>query len=327
MKTNYDRISNTLIIHAIEIYANLYAVVRVLMTGGTLTVIQPAKPGRKPRHFTVHGLWSPARRRVSFGNGKTGLPSVSTLAGTGCYNGAFPLYLKPLLSYFGGFAVASCNSDCPGCYAKTMTRFPSVAMQLLMNTIECRINPDRFYAMAMHEIDCYNLLAVTPETVIRIHDSGDFMTPAEYMTVVRLCHSRPAWTFGTYTKRYDIVAPYGRDYIPDNLVMSCSPWKDICGALWDLQQFIWDDHTSADIMALPHCPAVNRDGSRRKGVTCKKCMHCYTKHNGARWAVHDHGAAVTRERRKREKAAALLNSAANAAIMTTPRPATMPAAA
>lgn len=306
---------NTLTINAIDLYNYLYDVVRVIMTGGLLTVIQPVgKKAKTARSFSIYGIWNPRRRRVSFGNSKTGIPSISTLAGTGPYNGAFPLYLKPLLSYFGAYSCPSCNCDCPGCYAKTMTRFPAVAMQMLLNTIECHINPARFYALCMEELDNVNAMLVNPYTVIRIHDSGDFMSAAEYETIVNLCHDRPGMTFGTYTKRYDVVAPYGRDYIPANMVMSCSPWKNICGPLWDLQQFIWDDHTDAEIMALPHCPAVARNGART-GVTCRQCMHCYTKHNSARWAVHDHGAAVTRYRNAIDKAAAYIANIAAAGAL------------
>mgnify|MGYP002519968073 CR=1 FL=1 len=287
----------SLTLNYIDIIHFVPLIIDVLMTGGTLTIHMPGDMS-----VTTAGIWNPERRRVSFGNGKTEIPSISTFAGCGFYNGAVAYWLKPLFRAVG--AVGSCNCDCNGCYAKSMTRIPGVSLMYLLNTLECRINPVRFYDLCMHEI----LSEMPGVERVRIHDSGDFMTVSEYLTIEKLCMEYPGINFATYTKRSDIVTRGLTERRPDNLILSGSPWYENgackCPGLYpDLcQQFIYDDGTVPELAKLPHCPAVNLFGERT-GITCNRCRWCYTRHDGKRRAVYAHDTATRARWNKRIDAA------------------------
>lgn len=231
--------------------------------------------------YTLYELWATDRTRCSYDNGKTGIPSVSTLAGFSGhdYNGYLPEILKP---YFGGVS-GTCQCDCEGCYAMKMTRFPNVAIKFLLNTIEAKTDPERFFRMVEDELFRNGN---TWENV-RLHDSGDMHNSEYYKAAMDFVNRHPETNFGTYTKRETLVNEYGINNIPKNLIMSCSPWKGHCEPIGDLPQFIYDDGTDPELAKLPHCPAVDKHG-KRTGVTCNKCKHCYTADRGARWAVHAH---------------------------------------
>lgn len=235
------------------------------------------------RH-TIPALWDENRARTSAANSKTGIISVSFLAGAGAYDGYVPAVLKEILPAVNG----TCNCNCPGCYAKVMTRIPDVYIKFYLNTIEMRENPEKFLQLVENEIFTGNPL--TAPRVVRFHDSGD-IDNAEYLNAMTaLIERHPETRFGTYTKRDDLVMDEIMETLPINLTLSCSPWKNVCSPIGDLPQFIWDDNTDPEIAKLPHCPAVNKEG-KKTGVKCKQCLHCYTAARGDRWAVYDHSPA------------------------------------
>ena len=247
--------------------------------------------GKKHR---IPRLWDPDRQRTSAANSKTGIISISFLAGAGAYAGYIPAVLKKLMPSLTG----TCNCNCPGCYAKVMTRLPETYVKFYLNTIEMRLDPARFLALCEKEIYTGNVL--TAPRVVRFHDSGD-IDNAEYLKEMLAFIARhPETRFGTYTKRDDIVTPEIIETLPTNLTLSCSPWKDISKPIGNLPQFIYDDGTDPEIAKLPHCPAVDKNGKRTK-VKCCQCLHCYTAEPGARWAVYEHGTNKGKKERKTRK--------------------------
>ncbi len=236
-------------------------------------------------------LFDPTRQRCSTDNSKTGLVSCSLLAGknTHKYDGYTPACMAALPPVSG-----SCNCDCvdengkPACYAKVMTRLPEVFIKFYLNTIEIRIDPVKFFELVENEI--FSGPELMHPRMFRINDSGDIDSASYLAALTDMMRRHPGTQYGTYTKRDDIVTPEIIDTLPENLTLSCSPWKDISKPIGNLPQFIYDDGTDPEIAKLPHCPAVSKDGSRT-GVKCCRCGHCYIAKPGERWAVYAHGPA------------------------------------
>lgn len=230
----------------------------------------------------VPELWNPDRRRCSYSNEKTGgIPSVSILAGSinANYSGAIPWNLKTAFNVCG-----TCSADCPGCYAKKLTRYPDKYIQLALNTIEAKTDPVRFFELVEKELfrDPW-----TDPRVVRLHDSGEFFSIEYFSAAMDFINRHPGTVFGTYSKEAEIINEYGINNLPANLCLSCSPWKGYCEPIGDLPQFIYDDGTDPEIAALKHCPAVDKNG-KKTGVHCMQCKHCYTARRGSRIAVYAH---------------------------------------
>ena len=242
------------------------------------------------RSHKVPQPWDETRTRCSYSNGKTGIPSISFLAGDSGkeYSGSFPAVLKPLFKGVTG----TCGADCPGCYAKAITRNIEPAIKYALNTIEMKQDPERFIALVEKELFTGNPLQ-SPR-VVRLHDSGEIYSVEYWRAVLGMISRHPETIFGTYTKAADVVTACGisKEETPANLSISCSPWitadgETLCAPIADLPQFIYDDGTNPETASLPHCPAVDKNG-HRTGVTCSKCLHCYTAKRGDRWAVYAH---------------------------------------
>ena len=237
------------------------------------------KSGRA--HY-IPELWDVTRTRVLYGNTKTGLPSINLLAGdiNHFYSGSIPGVLKKYFNLICG----TCAQDCPGCYAKKITRNIEPFIKFALNTIEAKTDPARFFSLVEKEL--YNNLTVAYK-VVRIHDSGDFFNNDYFIACMDFINRHPETRFGAYTKANNIVLQYGVDNLPENLTLSCSPWAGVAEPIGDLPQFIYDNKTDPELATLKHCPAVDKNG-KRTGVTCAQCLHCYTAKRGDRRAVYAH---------------------------------------
>ena len=243
----------------------------------------------KGHGHTMPALWDPARRRCSYDNGKTGIVSINLLAGDMAerYSGYMPAAVAAELALRDADITGTCVCDggtCEGCYALKMTRYIDVAIKLILNTMECKQDPARFVALVETELFSEPL---TAPRVVRVHDSGDFFSIPYFTAVLAMIRRHPECRFGAYTKAARIVTPF-LAALADNFSLSCSPWKGHCDPIGDLPQFILDNGTDPEIAALPHCPAVDKDG-RRTGIKCSQCLHCYKARRGDRWAVYFHG--------------------------------------
>lgn len=225
------------------------------------------------------------RNRVSRGNSKTGYPSINLLAGDrgSTYDGATPETFK------GATVCGSCTGNCPGCYAKRLTRYDNVYRMYASNTIEATTAPKAFFKL----VECELYFTKTgkpkrhPAPIVRVHDSGDIVSARYFEELCAFVRRHPETRFYTYSKEADILTGYGLDNIPDNLKISCSPWEGYCAPIGNLPQFIYDNGSDPKLAKLPHCPAVSKDG-HRTGITCKQCGHCANAKPGARMAVYAH---------------------------------------
>lgn len=229
---------------------------------------------------------------ISMDNEKTGIPSFNLLAGSmnKQYNGAIPKTARHEEKAAGRglegvTACGTCNGDCPGCYAKKMTRYSDVYLNYLENTLA--VKTDLKGSFEEIEKQLFSNPIFYP-AVVRVHDSGDFFSLEYYTEWMELAKRHPFTKFGAYTKAAEIVNAYGIENIPENFTIQCSPWEGHCEPIGDLPQFIYDDGSNPEIAKLPHCPAVDKNG-KRTGVQCKDCLYCYfTAKNGMKKAVYAH---------------------------------------
>lgn len=233
--------------------------------------------------YLIPALWDKNRERCSFDNSKTGIASFNLLAGdmSAVYDGYFPAVLKEILPPVCG----TCPGNCPGCYAKKITRNIIPAIKLTLNTIECILDPVRFIALIENELFTGN--PFLDPRIVRVHDSGDFFSLEYLEAVAGMIRRHPGTRFGSYTKEEETAQRFGLDRIPDNFTLSCSPWEGHCNPIGDLPQFIYDAGDDPEISSLPHCPAVDKNG-HRTGIHCADCLHCYFAKRGDRIAVYPH---------------------------------------
>lgn len=224
------------------------------------------------------------RNRVSKGNSKTGFKSINLLAGDreSEYSGYMPHDITEKVC-------GSCTGNCPGCYAKKLTRYSNVYRMYASNTIEALYNPVKFWELVEQEL-YYTKTGKpkkNPVKVVRIHDSGDLISYDYYVALVAFVKRHPETIFYTYTKEADILKTYGLNNIPKNLTINCSPWPGYCEPIGDLPQFIYDDGSDPGLVTMRHCPAVDKNGNRT-GITCKQCGHCARAKRGEKMAVYAH---------------------------------------
>lgn len=136
--------------------------------------------------------------------------------------------------------------------------------------------------------------------IFRIHVSGELEDVAQLRRWNLLALAHPEIRFGIYTKNYDALAEFldeGADFAP-NLVVNVSEWHGVAKPFLEkyswakLNVFVYDDHADPEVEALPHCPAVTREGHHAldasgNPIQCSVCRRCYTK-TGRMTAVHAH---------------------------------------
>ena len=239
---------------------------------------------------------------ISRDNSKTGIDSFNLLAGdvSRMYSGATPKTDIAREKYAERGIVAekcggTCNGDCPGCYAKRMTRYTDVFIHYAENTKAIKEDP----AAVVAALEAAIFADGNNPELFRLHDSGDFCidkdadgNPGEksfvyFSEVCKMIARHPGTHFGAYTKCASVVYRYGIENLPGNFSLQCSPWEGHCDPIGDLPQFIYDDGSDPEIAALPHCPAVDKNG-HRTGVKCNQCKYCYYARRGAKRAVYAH---------------------------------------
>lgn len=222
---------------------------------------------------------------ISTGNGKTGIPSFNLLAGNrdGVYTGYKNAEAWAAIVERYGNVCGTCDGDCPGCYAKKMTRFSHVLENTSANTAAVKEDPERLIA----ELEAAIYSNGSAPKYFRWHDSGEWFSLEYFAAACGMMKRHPETRFGAYTKAAEIVEAYGIENLPENLSLQCSPWEGYCDPIGDLPQFIYDDGNDPEVAALPHCPAVDKNG-KRTGVKCIDCLYCYHAKRGGKRAVYAH---------------------------------------
>ena len=225
-------------------------------------------------------------------NEKTCIHSFNTLAGdmSAAYDGLQATQVDILAAAAAAVGnedliKPTCKHNCPGCYAKRMTRYPSTFMHFIDNTI--LVNSGMYNTIVN---DLCSHIERSNVDVFRFHDSGDIPNLAYFENVIIKCVDRcPDCMFYLFTKEVDILKAYeaktGRVILDiPNLKINISAWSGMCDDIpegYDIYYYDVEKNSS-----LPHCPAYNIDG-KKTGVTCRECKRCFTK--GKSTACYPHG--------------------------------------
>ena len=263
-----------------------------------------------------------ATLHISRGNAKTGIGvyTFNTLPG----NSEHLLYVKEkgLLTDIPGTCSKYCTECAKDgcCYAwRDGKRHHNHCIKAWgENTLLLRNDPIRLFALINDYITKknarYNL--TKNERWYRIqywrwHSSGEIETLLQLELMNETAEKHPEVQFGVYTKNFDVLEQYIKKHgihgFAKNFAINVSQWHGVADNFLAkypgvFNVFTYDDSHSAKctlsekekkrLASLPHCPAVNPDGSRRIGsdgkpVTCTKCHECYKRHCIER-AVYSH---------------------------------------
>lgn len=120
----------------------------------------------------------------------------------------------------------------------------------------------------------------------RINTSGELTNVNDILMWCNISEMIPQINFGMYTKAYEIIddfiQKYGFETIPTNLVINISQWHNVADSFLNkypnkFNVFTYDDGTQKGLEKMPHCQAVNKDGTRTN-KNCFDCGMCYHNH-------------------------------------------------
>ena len=221
---------------------------------------------------------------VHIQNGNTklgkGIYTINLLAGDD------PLTLKDgtQLTNIAGTCQGCCRDCKNNCYAIRAQVFRHNNMKTWAeNTVLATQEPDTFFKEIQQFIDRSMIAAV------RFHSMGEIPTYEYLIKMTELAKNNPTISFYTYTKRFSWIEQYLKEHgdLPSNLVVNMSIWHKNYNNPYNLPEFIYDDGTEEDVVKLPHCPAVDKNG-RETGITCSKCKRCLRAKKGDKMAVYAH---------------------------------------
>lgn len=186
------------------------------------------------------------------------------------------------------------------CYAKgSVLQYENVRVAWTDNTRAARLSPsflsDAIIQYYYHKRDAKPNAHGRYSDYFRYNVSGDI---PNYDTLIEMCDLARRMQFYrrnlimyAYTKRADLVNAYLDVYriLPRNLqiIISQDP-ENVLPNPYNLPEFWYDDGTDSAVMAMPHCRAVNADGSRNDALTCKRCGRCQHMRKGQKIAVAAH---------------------------------------
>ena len=127
--------------------------------------------------------------------------------------------------------------------------------------------------------------------VLRWHSAGEIESFNYLLHMVKLAVELPDVQFYCYTKRFDYISQYLKEYknLPENFIVNISVWNgnDKGYDFGKLNKFIYDDGTNPEVSKMVHCPAVDKKG-HSTGVKCSQCGRCYKGNLGSVTAVYAH---------------------------------------
>lgn len=225
-------------------------------------------------HF--NGKTASPRVHISKGNAKLGsLPSFSTLPGV-WVKGKDGTRICNVMGTCHGV----CRDCVKDCYAVRSLRIqrPATVRAWAENTTLARSEAGRAAIYKAVKDWCTS----KKPPAFRIHMAGEFESRAGVELWADIAASSPNTTFYAYTKR--------REYLevprPSNFSLVFSEWGGNAEDV-DAPRFAYDDGHNGAIAALPHCPAVDKNG-KRTGTTCDACGLCAALQDGERVAVYKH---------------------------------------
>ena len=221
----------------------------------------------------VYKPFDPSRSRISWGNRKTGFPSVNFLAGNMVhpYDGAkFRKIVEWFFDNLNWTVSGTCPCDCHGCYAKKMTRYPNVFYMYSMNTYEIMTDPIRFWSLVKAEIKKHTKKLAKRKNTIRIDDSGDIVNLISMTGIIDMARTFRNITFYGYTEKHDIADILNKE---KNVNFHKSHFDKFLESDGDRGNCYVDTGNDDRITAMRHCPAIDRNG-KKTGKSCIECGIC-----------------------------------------------------
>ena len=216
--------------------------------------------------------FDPNRPRISFGNRKTGFPSVNFLAGNSIhpYDGArFSEIIEWFMIVLGWNICGTCPCDCKGCYAKKITRYANAFYMYAMNTYEMTTDPKLFWCLVAADIDRHKKAIANRGNIIRIDDSGDLYSLENVLAIMDFVREFSEIRFYGYTEFHawaEMLNTIG------NVNFRKSHFTEYVATSGHGNAFV-DNGTDERIMKMVHCPAIDKAG-KKTGKTCNKCNIC-----------------------------------------------------
>lgn len=194
-----------------------------------------------------------------------------------------------------GIAVkGTCGGHCAGCegscyVAKSYRRYKSVILGHARNTIAFRQDICGSFEALHKQLSRKRV----PFQFVRINQSGELETSAEFCGWIGLARLHPETTFYLYTKAFDLVEWYLLNMdLPENITILYSIWHEYgiseykrVAHVKNVKAFAYVDGrkpggwTIADYAARgldiqTTCTAYGTDGKMDHAVTCEKCRKC-----------------------------------------------------
>ena len=230
------------------------------------------KAKKSNKQYNVKKLFSPGRDRVYFGNGKTHFPAIgNTLAGNTTYDGSISENVVNGFKDHGIELVGTCPCNCDGCYAKKGTRYVSVAIAYILNTLELKADPMRYWSMVGNDIEKHLKKIFKKGGIVRVNDSGDLYSLENVIAFEKNIIERfPFIIFYGYTENHAFA-----DYLNkhENVVF----WKSRFTTSGSGNGYTYvDERKDNRIMDMIHCPSIDKNG-KRTGKKCNECLICTKK--------------------------------------------------
>jgi len=192
-------------------------------------------------------------------------------------------YVKKLDIYVKGTCGDNCKACQNNCYVRKSYRYPSVIFGHARNTIAMRNNTGKML------LDLHNQLSKKRKhfEIIRINQSGEIENISQFAVWISLAILHPETQFYIYTKAFNVVIPYIKEYgLPKNFTVLISIWHEYglkefkeVEHLENIKAFVYDDNNYKydlyDFEINTYCKAYDDNGKLNHDITCDKCKKCF----------------------------------------------------
>lgn len=184
-----------------------------------------------------------------------------------------------------GYIAGTCGGHCVGCkhdcYVRHSYRFGSVIKCHARNTVAFRQDLEKAFA----DIDGQLTRKRKKAEYVRINQSGEIESAAEFRGWVELARKHPETIFYVYTKAFDLVlSEILKNDMPLNFTVLISVWHEYGLMEWNrvrhihnVRAFVYEDGFDYGAYGLEiqtHCEAY-KGGKLNHAITCDKCRKCF----------------------------------------------------
>lgn len=196
-------------------------------------------------------------------------------------------YVKRLNMFCSG----TCGKYCAGCkekcYVRASYRYGSVIYGHAVNTIAMRENMTGLFS----EFDRQLTAARNKPEQVRINQSGEIESRAEFENWCNLAENYPDIDFYLYTKAFDLVIPaiverYESGTLPENITINISVWHEYGIPEYNKVKHIPGvkafaymdgyDYSAQGLEITTYCMAY-KNGKLNHDITCDKCRKCFSR--------------------------------------------------